>query len=130
MTSKIPLPWFILLPLVILDAIYRPFVNAHESFKHWRKYRPIRPLPRTRKRALTLPLPESSRRGRKPQKTHNQSQSLFLHRLPYDIRRQIYEYVLAPPEFLHIVDTYSGRLGSIRCFSSCAEKTTNDAFMH
>lgn len=122
MTSRIRLPWFIRLPLAIFEAIYCPFATAHMAFEYWRERRPIRPLSRTRKRALTLPLPESSRRGRKRQRTHDQSQSLFLHRLPYDIRRQIYEYVLAPPEALNIVDTHSGRLGSVRCFASCPEK--------
>lgn len=118
MTSKTPLPWFILLPLAIFEAIYWPFATTHNKYKDCREYRPIRPLSRTRKRALTLPLPESSCRGRKPQQTHSQSQSLFLHLLSYDIRRQIYEYVLAPPEVLRVVDTYSGRLGSVRCFAS------------
>ncbi|KAJ6020635.1 hypothetical protein N7540_006139 [Penicillium herquei] len=82
------------LPPVLLDL-------ARGSLKHWNILVPFQgiqtPLPR--KRALTLPLPEStvtrwSWKAWKQPKTEDQTQCLFLNRLPPEIRIQIYLHVL------------------------------------
>lgn len=52
------------------------------------------PLPATRKRALTLPLPEDSQVPEIKQTTSKQSQSRFFSKLPPEIRTRIYLYVL------------------------------------
>jgi hypothetical protein len=81
------------------------------------------PLPSIRKRALTIPLPliNSShsisyniRRSR--QRTDNQTISLFLTKLPFDIRLIIYEEVLAGGDrrLVHILKKHR-RLGHWRC---------------
>ncbi|KAJ5263469.1 hypothetical protein N7478_011074 [Penicillium angulare] len=114
MVSRAHRPWHIRLLSATISGIVWPFELVYHIFQYWRERRPVHPLSRSRKRALTLPLPETSYRGWRPKKTHNQAQSLFLQKLPYDIRRQIYEYVLAPPEVLHVLATRSSRLASVR----------------
>lgn len=125
MTSKAaPIPKWILLPFLIIAIPSLPFVYAYLAARNGlvvRKEResPVRPLRRNRKRALTLPLPESSSFfGRKAQRTYDQLQSRFLTRLSYDIRLMIYEYVLAPDDQLLHVAAIPGRLCGIRCYET------------
>lgn len=115
--------------LVILGLIaYYPVIGAFYiingpciAYRKHKKKKPIRPLPRDRKRALTLPLPESSspwyRKGWR-QKTFDQSQSPFF-RLPRELRQIIYHQVIVPPEGadLHVAIT-SYRLCGIPCGES------------
>lgn len=76
----------------------------------------IIPLSPQRRRSLTIPLPDEAPRGFKKQRTHDQSQSLFLSRLPLDIRLQIYECLLAVPGILHVMHLpQPGHLYSVQC---------------
>ena len=74
-----------------------------------------RPLPSKRKRSLTLPLPPSpvSRFGRPKQHTSPQSDCAFIQKLPYDIRRIIYDEILSGNIF-HII-RMRRRLRHLRC---------------
>lgn len=74
-----------------------------------------RPLPSTRKRTLTLPLPSPpvSRFGRPKQHTSPQGNCAFLQKLPYDIRRIIYDEILSGNIF-HII-RMRRRLRHLRC---------------
>ena len=75
------------------------------------------PLPTKRKRALTLPLPEipqkSSFIAKPKQRTSSQTDCLFLQRLPYDVRRIIYDEILCGNIF-HII-RMRRRLRHLRC---------------
>lgn len=81
------------------------------------------PLPRIRKRTLTNPLPpieslqsmsHSIRRSR--QRTDDQAACAFLMRLPFEIRQDIYEDILAGGDarLVHILRKH-GTLGHWRC---------------
>lgn len=81
------------------------------------------PLPTTRKRALTNPLPPleslhsisySIRRSR--QRNDNQTSSLLLTKLPLEIRQTIWELILVDGDrkLVHILRKH-GRLGHWRC---------------
>lgn len=86
-----------------------------------------RPLPPRRKRKLTLPLPPSPAstlpfpfpRSKKQQNTSPQPHCLFLQKLPYDIRRIIYDEVLCGNIF-HII-RMRRRLRHLRCSSEEGE---------
>ena len=82
---------------------------------------PPRPLPSKRKRTLTLPLPPSavSRFGRPKQHTSPQANCAFLQKLPYDIRRIIYDEILSGNIF-HII-RMRGRLRHLRCSTEDGE---------
>lgn len=82
------------------------------------------PLPRTRKRTLTGPLPpiesisnlsQSIRRSR--QRTDNQAGCMLLSMLPYEIRLDIYDEIFLggkEAKLIHILRK-NGRLGHWRC---------------
>ena len=82
------------------------------------------PLPVRRKRALTHPLPDAaqgilSNVRRYRQKTDDQETSLFLTKLPLEVRQIVYENVLAgggegANNAVHILRKH-GRLGHWRC---------------
>ena len=82
---------------------------------------PPRPLPFKRKRTLTLPLPPSavSRFGCPKQHTSPQANCAFLQKLPYDIRRIIYDEILSGNIF-HII-RMRGRLRHLRCSTEDGE---------
>ncbi|KAJ5152699.1 uncharacterized protein N7482_009177 [Penicillium canariense] len=107
------------LPFAITYSVCRGMIRKLKAMEA-----PVRPLHRQRKRALTLPLPETSP-GRKAQRTYDQSQSLFLDRLPFEIRHKIYEAILAPPDnrILHVA-AISGRLCGIRCHETDPTRST------
>lgn len=129
MTSGIPLPDFpvwikipglmIIYPLVGLFSLFDLIFEKKQKRK---EEKPIRPLPRQRKRALTLPLSESSLRwhhmGPRRQKTFDQSQSPFF-RLPQELRDMIYQLVIVPSDGadLHVAIT-AYRLYSFPCGES------------
>lgn len=125
MTSRIPLPgWYIILGLIVYYPVIGAFYIINGPSIAYRKHKekkPIRPLPRDRKRALTLPLPESSspwyRKGWR-QKTFDQTQSPFF-RLPRELREIIYHQVIVPSNRadLHVAIT-GYRLCGIRCDES------------
>ncbi|KAH7317921.1 hypothetical protein BKA65DRAFT_557333 [Rhexocercosporidium sp. MPI-PUGE-AT-0058] len=79
-------------------------------------------LPKTRKRALTHPLPPMESRSmpfnlrRSRQRTHEQVQSPFLAKLPIEIREMIYEEILGGGDrrLVHILRK-DRRLGHWRC---------------
>lgn len=77
------------------------------------------PLPTKRKRALTLPLPHTPQKssfigtGKSKQRTSPQTNSLFLQRLPYDVRRIVYDDILCGNIF-HII-RLRRRLRHLRC---------------
>lgn len=73
-----------------------------------------------RQRSLTLPLPETqSSLSREVPKIYIQEKSLFFSKLPFDIRRLIYQEVLAPSDGseLHVASS-EWRLLSRRCFDN------------
>ena len=72
-----------------------------------------KPLPVKRKRALTLPLAQSKPRWKARQWTSDQLHCAFLQVLPYDVRRVIYELVLARRTF-HIIRLRK-RLRHVEC---------------
>lgn len=79
-------------------------------------------LPKTRKRALTHPLPPMESRSmpfnlrRSRQRTHEQAQSPFLTKLPIEIREMIYEEILGGGDrrLVHVLRK-DRRLGHWRC---------------
>lgn len=74
------------------------------------------PIPQSRPRALTLPLPpptKSKQANQPPQTTADQSQSLLLSKLSLEIRRLIYEEVLGY-KVVHILSLYK-RMAHVRC---------------
>lgn len=75
------------------------------------------PLPAKRKRTLTLPLPpppcKSGFLSRTKQHTSLQDNCLFLQRLPYDVRRIIYNEILCG-NILHFIRMRK-RLRHLRC---------------
>ena len=84
---------------------------------------PLAPLPKIRKRSLTLPLPSidsihklSSSIRRSRQITHSQENALLLTKLPYEIRLMIYGEVLAggSGNVIHLLRKYD-RMGHWRC---------------
>ena len=96
-----------------MSSIFRrlPFQNDNQSRppevqdlpKIRQPYAPP-PLPAKRKRTLTLPLPPSnpSSRSQRRQWTSEQAHCPFFQILPYDIRRIVYEHILANETF-HII---------------------------
>ena len=80
-----------------------------------------RALPRKRKRTLTLPLPPSTKStfGRSRQHTSPQTNCSFLQKLPYDIRRIIYDEILCGNIF-HII-RMRRRLRYLRCSTEDGE---------
>lgn len=104
MTWRIPMPWWCQLIICIAAppikvAIYM-IEGSYLVYKKHTQKKPVRPLPRDRKRALTLPLPESSspwyrKDSTRHQKTFDQSQSSFF-RLPLELREIIYRQVIVP----------------------------------
>jgi hypothetical protein len=99
----------------------RKFKKRRDKRKEARECGPSAPpetLPLKRKRALTLPLPEGTGfawRSVPPQETNYQLQSLFCSKLVPEIRRQIYQEVLAPgDQELHLANA-DRRLCSMRC---------------
>jgi len=99
----------------------RKFRKRRDERKEARECGPSAPpetLPLKRKRALTLPLPEGTGfvwRSVPPQETNYQLQSLFCSKLLPEIRRQIYQEVLAPGgRELHLANA-DRRLCSMRC---------------
>lgn len=81
-----------------------------------------RPLAAKRKRTLTLPLPPPPTKSgfsRMKQHTSPQSNSHFLQRLPYDIRRIVYEELLCNNIF-HII-RMRRRLRHLRCSTEDGE---------
>ncbi|KAI4220584.1 MAG: hypothetical protein LQ349_008051 [Xanthoria aureola] len=78
-----------------------------------------RPLPAVRKRALTIPLPETEgrswwRKGR--QGTLDQAQSSLFGRLPLEVRELIYRFYLAPDgRRIHLFRRTDRRLGHCVC---------------
>jgi hypothetical protein len=116
--------WLVVLGLIVYYPVVGAFyiINGPSiAYRKHKKKKPIRTLPRDRKRALTLPLPESSspwyRKGRS-QKTFDQSQSLFF-RLPLELREIIYHQVVMPSDGadLHVAIT-GYRLCGIPCSES------------
>lgn len=116
--------WLIILGLIVYFPVMGAFYIIDGPSAAYRKYKekkPIRPLPRDRKRSLTLPLPESSspwyRKGYR-QKTFDQSQSPFF-RLPRELREMIYHQVIVPSDGadLHVAVT-GYRLCGIPCGES------------
>ncbi len=105
----------------ILMVLFGPFYFIYWQWGQFEKRRKdIPPLPR-RKRALTLPLPLPSspaclrRKGKEEQRTEDQLQSLFLTRLPLEIRELIYKYTLANSTHIHIFRQVDRRLGHCNC---------------
>lgn len=105
----------------VLVALACPFYFIDyewDRFQKWRK--DIPPLPR-RKRALTLPLPLPPspaylrKTGKGKQRTEDQLQSLFLTRLPLEIRELIYKYTLCNSTHIHIFRRVDRRLGHCNC---------------
>ena len=82
-----------------------------------------RPLPAKRKRTLTLPLPPPAKGkssfGKAKQHTSPQNNCLFLQRLPYDIRRIVYDEILCGVIF-HII-RMRRRLRHLRCSTENGE---------
>ena len=76
-------------------------------------------LPRTRKRSPSSPLPDDGNptSSQKPKHTKmEQSQSMFMSRLPLELRTMIYEEVLCRPvHIVHITARKDGKLGYFRC---------------
>ncbi|KAL8831152.1 MAG: hypothetical protein Q9191_001026 [Dirinaria sp. TL-2023a] len=72
-----------------------------------------KPLPSKRKRALTLPLARSNPNSKTGQWTSDQAHCAFLRVLPYDVRRVIYEFVLAGRTF-HVIRLRK-RLRHVEC---------------
>lgn len=136
MTSKVaPIPKWCLVPLLVpllayliiaypCLAVGEAYMVGREKFKDWKEKKYVRAL-RNRKRALTLPLPQTSYSRRKAQRTYDQSQSRFLSRLSCEIRLIIYEYVLAPPGVLHVA-AVSRRLRGIRCYEPDPTRPAGD----
>jgi len=107
-----------------MSSIFRrlPFQNGnkhrssevHDLPKIRQTYAPP-PLPAQRKRTLTLPFPpsNSSSRSQRRQWTSEQAHCCFFQILPYDVRRIIYEYILADETF-HIIRLRK-KLRHVRC---------------
>lgn len=77
-------------------------------------------LASVRQHSLTLPFPKiQSAVSRGALETHDQGGSLFFFKLPFDIRRLIYQEVLAPDDGseLHVASS-EWRLLSRRCFDN------------
>lgn len=118
--AKIPLA-ILLWPYIVFDVL-----NDIRKERQNEKRAAAKKLPRRRKRALTLPLPDRPW-CLKRQRTYDQFQSPLFNRLVWDVRQLIYEYVLAPDEReLHLGKT-EGRLCSIRCHS---EDSTQETWQH
>ena len=87
-----------------------------------------KPLPATRKRALTLPLPECPKPAIKGlQNTSQQEDSTFFSRFPPEIRRIIYSYVLTSDhDILQIYRKADRRLSHHKCdydHQDCGEES-------
>lgn len=75
-----------------------------------------KPLPKWRKRSLTIPNVCASASFLKRRKaTSDQSQSALFGRLPFEIREMIYKYYFAGSEYLYIYRRADNRLGHCRC---------------
>lgn len=77
-----------------------------------------RPLPAVRKRALSIPLPQTEGRSfwRKEQKTLDQAQSSLFGRLPLEVRELIYGFYLTPDGGrMHVFRRTDRRLGHCFC---------------
>ena len=76
-------------------------------------------LPRTRKRSPSSPLPDDGNpiSSQEPKHTKmEQSQSMFMSKLPLELRTMIYEEVLCRPvHIVHITARKDGKLGYFRC---------------
>lgn len=86
------------------------------------------PLPSSRPRALTLPLPPASparpdcpQQQQQQQTTRAQSQSRLFSKLPLELRRMVYECVLGG-DVLHIV-RLTRRIAHVRCRGSSERKS-------
>ena len=81
------------------------------------------PLPTTRPRALTLPLPEIEKNNMVAQVTKQQGKSIFFRKLPLEIRMITYTYVLTTPSsWIHIIRKQHKRLAHFRCKGFCKEQ--------
>jgi hypothetical protein len=107
----------------------RCFPSNAQISKERKTFR-AKPLPTIRPRALTLPLEDDNGQDQsdrtqnllsriikntraRPQRTHDQKESLLITRLPYEIRLQIWRYLLCD-HHLHLVRAPKRLLG-IRC---------------
>ncbi|KAJ5966315.1 hypothetical protein N7481_013029 [Penicillium waksmanii] len=91
-----PPTWLIVLGAIVATPIYLAWLTVmvpSAAYDSYRKHKQKKP--RVRKRALTLPLPDSSSPWRRRQKTFDQAQSPFF-QLPMEIRRMIYHQVMMP----------------------------------
>lgn len=114
-----------LLCICLAEGIKVAYDTIHDSIHDSIPPKPPKPLRRTRKRALTPPLPEFEssipRPFRKKQVTYDQSQSPLFGNLPYEIRRLIYELVLAPRDGRELhVGIEGRRVRSTRCWEGGA----------
>lgn len=93
--------------------------DPEATWQHLTTYcnRPTKPLPATRQRRLTLPLPpQSFSMFVAQQKTNDQVQSLLFFKLPVEIRMIIYEKALGGEgRLLHIVRPTEDSFSHIRC---------------
>lgn len=122
------MPLWAKIPLGILLWPYLVFyvLNCRQRERRRERRAAIRKLPRHRKRALTLPLPDRTLCF-KTQRAYDQLQSPLFNRIVWDVRQLIYEYVLAPDEReLHLGKT-EGRLCSICCHSA---ESTQETWQH
>lgn len=97
--SRISVPsWLVILGCIVL---YPVLIAVHIMKASSSAYRKLKSKKlRVRRRALTLPLPDSLSPwypNRRRQKTFDQSQSL-LFRLPMELRRKIYHQVIMPSD--------------------------------
>ena len=78
------------------------------------------PLPFSRPRNLTLPLPRISTELGSLQYTKEQLQSTFFTKLPVEVRLVVYRYVLVgSSRTIHVIRKQYKRLGHFRCNGSC-----------
>ena len=93
----------------------KPRKFRHIAIKHSKKKEAPEPLPARRKRALTLPLPDCAS-SKNPQETSLQEDSLFFTKLPLEIRRKIYGYILTDDQkVLQIYRKEDRRLSHFIC---------------
>ncbi len=82
------------------------------------------PLPATRPRALTLPLPEMDGTTVVEQVTKQQGQSVLFRKIPLEIRMMIYTYVLVSrSSWVHVIRKEYKRLAHFRCKGYCKLKS-------
>lgn len=94
--------------------------EGREARRRARDANPPIPLPVTRPRALTLPLPEMRENTVVAQVTKHQGQSMLFRKLPLEIRTMIYVNVFTTrSSWVHIVRKPDTRLANFRCKGFC-----------